>query len=153
MSTLLLFVSGLLIGILLVELKNKNLYEKIVQDMSDSEVEAMNNFCTRGDANFQYDENDLQDHLRLAEFTLLLALRVGTVSLETVSKIKQRFQTLDRRHEARISYDDVAYNNDTMVSLIASCSTIACLNIIVTIIIHCAAPSSGEEARFCGYFL
>lgn len=100
---------------MLLELKNKNLSEKIVQDISESEVETMNKFFTQGSGAGIEDHKNMEDHLRLAEFTLLIALRVGAVSLDTFQKIKLRFQSLDRRHEQRIRYDDVSYESDSVV--------------------------------------
>ena len=101
-----------------MESKNKSLSEKICQDISEEEVEAMNAFCTqggRGEGLGQGQGPGVEDHLQLAEFTLLLALRVGAVSLDTVSKIQQRFRALDRRHEQRVRYEDVAYGSDKLV--------------------------------------
>mmetsp|Transcript_13021 Transcript_13021/g.24020 ORF Transcript_13021/g.24020 Transcript_13021/m.24020 type:complete len:1166 (-) Transcript_13021:2023-5520(-) len=100
---------GLLIAELLLGSNHKTLCARIVEDISDAEVDIMNDFCAQyTGANATTAASKEQDHLELAEFTVLLALRVGAVSLDTVCRIKQRFQALDRRHEQRLSYEDVA---------------------------------------------
>ena len=89
--------------------KNKALCARIVEGISDAEVDIMNDFCAQyTGASAAPAAAKEQDHLELAEFTVLLALRVGAVSLDTVRRIKLRFQSLDRRHEQRLSYEDVA---------------------------------------------
>ena len=105
---------GLLIGELLLESKNKALCAKIVEDISDTEIDIMNDFCTQ--CTGPTASNKEQDHFDLSEFTLLLALRVGAISVDTVRMIKMRFQALDRRHEQRLSYEDVACGGDSQVS-------------------------------------
>ena len=128
------FGVGLLIGYLLLETKRRSLYEIIVEEISDGEVEVMNNF---------FHESKPPNQLDLTEFTLLIAIRIGAVPIDIIQMIKERFQMLDRKHLNRISYADVASTYHQIVRLMLPILS----SYVKRIIYFFPAQLRGQKAR------
>jgi len=90
---------GLMLSLIMEAPDDQTIYEKIVANVTEEEIDFMKIFGI----------DDGDGTIDNREFIILTVVRIGAAPPELINQINERFRMLDRKHEGRISYDDIVF--------------------------------------------